>query len=113
MITSLALFSSTRVVTWLRPNLRFMGLVPLAFLFSAALRRRAFFSCLVSGLYLLRSLMSLAAWLASTVWVNWLMVGGTLRRWSKMRFCLWMRTYLGHLTKRVRSLGFTISPPIR
>ena len=40
------------------------------------------------------------------------MVGGTLRRCKRIRFCLWIRTYFGHLTNLVRSLTGWISPPI-
>ena len=57
MTTNLALPSSTRVVTWLRPNLMWTGLAVLpAPPFSAAVLRRSFFSCLVSGVYFERSL---------------------------------------------------------
>jgi hypothetical protein len=37
----------------------------------------------------------------------------TLRRWLRITFCLWRRTYSGHLTKRVRSRLGARSPPVR
>ena len=52
-------------------------------------------------------------WFFSRVWENWLMVGGTLRRCIRMRFCLWILMYLGHLTKRVKSREGWMSPPRR
>lgn len=51
-------------------------------------------------------------WFLSTVWVNWLMVGGTFSLTIRILFCLWIRMYLGHLTKRVRSFLGWMSPPI-
>lgn len=70
----------------------------------AAASRRAFFSWLVSGRYLLRSLKSWVAVFLSRVWENWAMAGGTFRRWARMTFWRWRRTYSGHFTKRVRSV---------
>lgn len=76
--TSLAFFCSTRYVTWLRPNLRLMGLSPfLAFLsftcsWAAALSLSAF-SFLVSGEYFLRILKSWEATLITYYW--WLYQG--------------------------------------
>ena len=40
------------------------------------------------------------------------MVGGTLSLYMRILFCLWIRMYFGHLTKRVRSLFGWMSPPI-
>ena len=40
----------------------------------------------------------------SSVNVNWLILGGILSLWYSTRRCLWMRTYLGHLTNLVRSV---------
>ena len=34
-----------------------------------------------------------------------------MRRWCRMTFCLWRRTYSGHLTKRVRSVWGRMSWP--
>lgn len=114
MTTNLALPSSTRVVTWLRPNLMWTGLAVLpAPPFSAAVLRRSFFSCLVSGVYFERSLKRVEVWFLSIVWENWLMAAGTLSLYMRIRFCLWMRTYFGHLTKRVKFLTGWMSPPIR
>jgi hypothetical protein len=36
----------------------------------------------------------------------------TLRRWWRMTFWRWKRTYSGHLTKRVRSCLGAMSPPM-
>ncbi len=53
IITSLALPTSMRVVTWLRQNLTWMGLTVLpAPPFSVAFLRRSFFSCFVLGVVL-------------------------------------------------------------
>lgn len=98
--------------------------------FSARSLRRAFFFCFVSGLYLSRRRNRLEAiqkklklkWYQYTkkliniynaykrtpVWrssvcVNWLMVGGTLRRLYKIACCRCNRMYFGHLTKCVKS----------
>lgn len=40
------------------------------------------------------------------------MAGGTLRRWWRITFWRWRRTYSGHLTKRVRSDLGRISWPV-
>jgi len=53
---------------------------------SAVVCNRAFFSCLVSGRYLLRSLKSCVAVFLSSVWLNCAIAGGTLRRWLRMTF---------------------------
>jgi len=47
---------------------------------AATASRRAFFSALVSGRYLFRSLNSWVAVFLSRVWENWAIAGGTLRR---------------------------------
>merc|ERR1740139_74796 len=61
MTTSWAFLDSTSSVTWLRPNLMWLGLSPLSADLSAAISaRRAFFSTRVSGMYLPRILKSLA-----------------------------------------------------
>lgn len=39
----------------------------------------------------------------SSVWVNWLIGGGTFNLRCRTAFWRWMRMYLGHLTKRDRS----------
>ena len=71
---------------------------------AAAAVKRAFFSCFDSGRYLFNSLNNYVAVFLSRVCENWVMAGGTSRRWCRMSFCLWRRTYSGHLTKRVRSV---------
>ena len=48
----------------------------------------------------------------SSVWVNWLIEGGTLRRWYSTALCLCSRMYFGHLTKRLKSRFGWISPPL-
>ena len=50
---------------------------------------------------------------ASRAQENWLMMGGTLSRFRRTRFCRWIRTYLGHFTYRVRSRCGWMSPPMR
>lgn len=59
--------------------------------------------------YLLRSLNSCVAVFLSRVCENCAMEGGTFRRWLRMTFWRWRRTYWGHLTKRVRSVVGWIS----
>lgn len=47
----------------------------------------------------------------STERVNCAIVGGTLRRWYKMRRWRWRRTFFGHFTKRDMSFfGCTLLP---
>src|SRR6478609_8774983 len=68
----------------------------------ASLRRRSFFSVLVSGRYLLRSLKAWGAvFLSRTCW-NWEIAGGTLRRRLRIFFWRWRRMYSGHFTMRDR-----------
>ena len=69
--------------------------------------KRTFFSCFDSGWYLFNCV----AVFLSSVCENWAMAGGTLRRWCRMTFCLWRRTYSGHLTKLVRSVWGRMSWP--
>jgi hypothetical protein len=78
---------------------------------AAAAVKRAFLSCFDSGRYLFNSLNNCVAVFLSSVCENWAMAGGTLRRWCRMTFCLWRRTYSGHLTKRVRSVWGRMSWP--
>merc|ERR1712096_163721 len=117
MTTSWAFFSSTRDVTWLMPILtatgRLAAALPPAATVSAWVLRRSFFSVRVSGLSLLRRRNSWDAWRLSKVLENWLIAGGILMRLRSVILERWMRTYLGHLTKRVRSRfpGRT-SPPM-
>ena len=80
---------------------------------TAAAVKRAFFSCFDSGRYLFNSLNNCVAVFLSSVCKNWAMAGGTLRCWCRMTFCLWRRTYSGHLTKRVRSVWGQMSCPVR
>ena len=76
-----------RATQWFRPILTKRGffpsfsgfLPPLAAIASASLSRRAFFSCLVSGLYLLRRRKSWVAVFLSKVLENWAIAGGTLK----------------------------------
>ena len=49
----------------------------------------------------------------SRVCVNWLMLGGTLRRWYSTCRCRWSLMYLGQRTKRVRSFLGRMLPPGR
>merc|ERR1719421_1099746 len=115
--TSLAFFSSTSVVTWLRPNLMAGGALeseslPFTF-FSATAARRCFFCARVSGAHFFSRRASCSNWFLSSVAWNCARVGGTFRRCTMMRFWRCSRTRLGHLVKRVRSrLGIT-SPPMR
>mmetsp|Transcript_28216 Transcript_28216/g.89869 ORF Transcript_28216/g.89869 Transcript_28216/m.89869 type:complete len:225 (-) Transcript_28216:103-777(-) len=117
MHTSLALDCSMREVTWLMPYFTTSGLLdssssfPLV-AFSACARRRSFLAALSSGRYFMRSLKSWPAVFLSRVWLNWLRAGGTLRRMLSTRRCLWMRTYLGHFTKRCTSALGGRAPPM-
>ena len=61
-------------------------------------KKLAFFSSSSSGRYFRRILKRLVARFLSSVLVNWLMAGGTLRRFWRILRWRWMRTYLGHLT---------------
>lgn len=110
---------------------------PVAFL-AACSRRRSLCWRLLSGRYLLRSLktdcaetrhsemlyspksrillcphlQSLPVGL-SNARLNWLIGGGTFKRWYKILRCRWILTYRGHFTKRVRSrLGWISWPTI-
>lgn len=51
---------------------------------AACCLRRSFFSLLLSGRYLDSSLKSSVAWFLSRVRLNWLMLGGTFRRWYRI-----------------------------
>ena len=71
-----------------------------SFSFSSALNaaaavKRASFSCFYSGRYLFNSLNNCVTVFLSSVCQNWAMAGGTLRRWCRMTFCRWRRTYSG------------------
>lgn len=118
MMTNLANLFSTRVVTWFNPNLVLMGLVVFFYSFCstlslAACKSLAFFSCLVSGLYLRNNWNKALVWFLSRVLVNWLTAGGTLSLFNRILFCLYKRMYFGHLTHLVTSLLGLTSPPIR
>jgi len=53
-------------------------------------------------------------WFLSRLLENWAIAGGTLILVSRILFCLWKVTYLGHLTKRVRFLlGCTLLPTLK
>mmetsp|Transcript_2195 Transcript_2195/g.6541 ORF Transcript_2195/g.6541 Transcript_2195/m.6541 type:complete len:215 (-) Transcript_2195:12-656(-) len=118
MHTILAFLFSTRYVTCLRPNFTTLGALvaggswPAALASARPLRRSALVA-LSSGWYFMSSLKHSAAWFLSRVVVNWLSAGGTLRRSLRIFFCLWSRTYRGHLTKRLRSRVGRMSPPTR
>ena len=107
MATSLAVLSSTRVVTWFKPNLSTCGFFVFtsspAFFCVAISISLFFFASRVSGMYFFASLKSCAAWFLSMAELNWLIAGGTFNRKSMMRFMRWRRTYLGHLMNRERS----------
>merc|ERR1740138_1848629 len=90
MTTSWALPASISWVTWLRPYLTTTGFfLSTVWPFSwaaASASRRSFLAALSSGRYFPRSL-------------------------NRMRFWRWRRTYLGHFTKRERSLRTGREPP--
>jgi len=115
--TSWAFLASTKAVMWLIPYLTTTGFLPWSTLLPSAAElataaRRSFFSFLVSGLYLLRSLKTWVAVFLSKTLLNWLIAGGTLRRCWRTTFWRWRRMYSGHLTKRERSLFGRTSWPI-
>merc|ERR1711918_170506 len=114
--TGLAFFSSMSVVTWLMPILHETGrledALPPAATAAASALRRSFFSVRVSGLRLFRRRKSCDAWRLSKVLENWLIAGGILMRLSRVILARWRRTYLGHLTKRVRSRFGMMAPPM-
>merc|ERR1711937_175398 len=106
MRTSEAFLFSMRPTTWLRPYLTVQGFLLTSSFFLpsltavASLRRRSFFSGLVSGRYLLRSLKAWAAvFLSRTCW-NCARAGGTFKRIWRIFFWRWRRTYSGHFTMR-------------
>lgn len=109
ILTNWAFFFSTNDVTVFIP-LRITlgrlvarsGLLLLA-CSSARCFKRSFFSGRVSGRYFSKSLNNWVDVCLSSVWVNWLIGGGTFKRLSKMLRWRWRRMYWGHLTKRVRS----------
>merc|ERR1719446_531968 len=118
MTTSLATLSSTSLVTWLRPYFSTTGFLPdfpslPAFFASASSMRRAFFASRVSGMYFLQSLSTCAAWFLSMAQLNWLIAGGTFKRINIIFLAFCKRTYLGHLTKRVKSRLGWMAPPRR
>merc|ERR1719245_928152 len=108
MMTREAFFCSTRVVTVFTPERTQLGRLvgvsslPLARC-SARIFKRVFFSCFDSGLYLSRRRNSWVAVCLSRVWLNWLIGGGTFKRWKRIAFWRWSLMYLGHATKRLRS----------
>lgn len=85
MTTKEAFLASIRATQWFNPYLAKRGFLeslvvdfsPSAVLDSASLRRRAFFSCLDSGLYLFKSWKSWVAVFLSKVLPNWAIAGGT------------------------------------
>mmetsp|Transcript_19878 Transcript_19878/g.46555 ORF Transcript_19878/g.46555 Transcript_19878/m.46555 type:complete len:206 (+) Transcript_19878:232-849(+) len=112
--TSWAFFCSISVVTWFRPNLSTApGPAPAVAPASAAATKRAFFSARVSGEYLLSRRNSSAAWFFSSVRLNWLIAGGTFRRWNNTLRWRWMRMYRGQRTKRPTSRVGCTSAPMR
>jgi len=108
MTTRVAFLASTRAVMCLIPYFTVFGfaggaaLSPWALAWATA-KSLAFLACLVSGLWLSKSLKRAWAVVLSTVLVNWLTAGGTFNLFWRTRFCLWRRMYFGHLTNRVTS----------
>mmetsp|Transcript_47880 Transcript_47880/g.133335 ORF Transcript_47880/g.133335 Transcript_47880/m.133335 type:complete len:205 (-) Transcript_47880:186-800(-) len=84
--TSCAFCCSMSVVTWFRPNLTTLGALEAtslpAAVASAASLRRLRFCALVSGWYFSSSLNRFLLWFLSSAFLNWLMEGGTFRRWK-------------------------------
>merc|ERR1719291_1562620 len=107
MTTNFAAFCSMSVVTWFKPYLMTWGFFVLSScpsFFCWAISMSLFFlASRVSGLYFFNKRRSVAAWFLSMVMLNWLMAGGIFKRMSMIFFMRCRRTYLGHLTKRVRS----------
>merc|ERR1719424_2637253 len=115
MMTNLAALFSTKVVTWFNPYFNTTGFLVFtscpAFFCWAISMRRFFLASRVSGMYFLQSFKTWAAWFLSMVQLNWWMAGGTFKRINMIFFARCKRTYLGHLTKRVRSrLGWMLPP---
>mmetsp|Transcript_74199 Transcript_74199/g.164091 ORF Transcript_74199/g.164091 Transcript_74199/m.164091 type:complete len:271 (-) Transcript_74199:22-834(-) len=117
MTTSLATLFSMRVVTWFKPYLMTWGFFVFtslpSFFCCAISKSRAFFASAVSGSYFFSSFSSVVAWFLSMAELNWLIAGGIFRRMSMIFFMRCKRTYLGHLTKRVRSRFGWMAPPRR
>ena len=123
--TSLAFFSSMSLVTWLRPNFKWKGLVfstvfstikeyLLSALVLASWTSLVFLWALSSGEYFLRSLKSTLVWFLSSAFENWAISGGTLILVKRILFCLWKVIYLGHLTNLVRFLlGWILLPTLK
>mmetsp|Transcript_9782 Transcript_9782/g.26412 ORF Transcript_9782/g.26412 Transcript_9782/m.26412 type:complete len:202 (-) Transcript_9782:179-784(-) len=115
MTTSFAVLFSIRVVTWLRPYLITCGFLVFTSwpsFFCCAISISLFFlASPVSGVYFLSNRNSVAAWFLSIVMLNWLIAGGIFSRINMIFFMRCKRTYLGHLTKRVKSLLGWMSPP--
>ena len=106
--TRLAFLFSIKPTTWLRPYFTAYGFLLTSSFFLpsftavASLSSRSFFSVLVSGLYLLRSLKVWVAVLRSRTFENCAIAGGTLRRRLRIFFWRWRRMYSGHFTMRER-----------
>ena len=102
MHTSCALPCSTRYVMWLIPNFTTTGFLASTSLpaasASACAVRRSFFCASSSGRYFMSILNRFVARFLSSVLLNWLIAGGTLRRFCSTRRARCRRTYLGHLT---------------
>ena len=108
-VTNWAFFFSINDVTVFiplrRPLGRFVGRSGLSDLACSSARcfKRSFFSARLSGRYFSSNLNNCVEVCLSSVWVNWLIGGGTFKRFNKMLRWRWTRMYWGHLTKRVRS----------
>src|SRR6266536_579798 len=108
MRTKEAFLFSIRPTTWLRPYLTAYGFLLTSSFFLpsliavASFNRRSFFSVLLSGRYLLRSLKAWAAVLRSRTFWNCAIAGGTFSRRLRTFFWRWRRTYSGHFTIRER-----------
>merc|ERR1719424_2231041 len=117
MMTNLATLFSTKVVTWFNPYFNTTGFLVFtsepAFFCWAISMRRFFLASRDSGMYFLHSLSTCAAWFLSMAQLNWLMAGGTFSLMSMIFFAFCRRTYLGHLTKRVKSRLGWMAPPRR
>uniref|UniRef100_A0A2M4B0H8 Putative secreted protein n=1 Tax=Anopheles triannulatus TaxID=58253 RepID=A0A2M4B0H8_9DIPT len=82
-----------------------------AALASAAAFRRCAFTIGFSGRYFSSSLSSCWAVGLSRACENWLIGGGTFRRFCRIAFWRWMRMYFGQRTNRDRSrFGCTFWP---
>jgi hypothetical protein len=141
MTTSAAFLASMRAMMWLRPYLTNKGFLEsystirvrkckregrgyerstnlgVVFLIlgggSSSGQETSLFLLLGLGTVLAEELEQLSGCVLVQSVENWAMAGGTLRRWWRMTFWRWSRTYSGHLTKWVRSVWGRMSWPMR